>query len=62
MKKILFIIVLNLSGCVIFAQTPYHNMEKYWWYRYRLVNDFMYIGDSMGMSIPAQVRDYPNGS
>ncbi len=41
------------------AQTWYHNMEKYWWYRYRLVNDFMIIGDQCGMSVPAQKRNYP---
>jgi hypothetical protein len=33
-------------------------MEKYLWYRYRLVNDFMLIGDDCGMSIPAQKRNY----
>jgi hypothetical protein len=38
---------------------PYHNLEKYWWYRYRLINDFMYIDqfDSVGGSLPAQSRD-----
>jgi len=34
----------------------YVNLEKYWFYRYRLVEDFMLIGDGPGMSIPAQSR------
>lgn len=43
------------------AQDPkgdYHNMEKYWWYRYRLVNDFLKIGPNCGESIPAQRRSW----
>ncbi|MBX7227793.1 MAG: T9SS type A sorting domain-containing protein [Chitinophagales bacterium] len=43
----------------------YRNLEKYWFYRYRLVNDFMLIGDDPGMSIPAASRatnsDYRTG-
>jgi len=35
----------------------YKNLEKYWYYRYRLVNDFMLIGPGEGMSIPAQKRN-----
>jgi len=37
----------------------YYNMEKYWWYRYRLVNDFMKTGPDCGESIPAQRRNRP---
>ena len=60
MKKIflilpLFILIIQDTT----AQTWYSNMEKYWWYRYMLVNDFMLIGDECGMSIPAQKRNYP---
>ena len=35
----------------------YLNLEKYWYYRYKLVNDFMLIGVREGQSIPAQHRD-----
>lgn len=35
---------------------PYVNLEKYWWYRYRLVNDFMLIGEDCGESIPVSRR------
>ena len=31
----------------------YRDLQKYWWYRYRLVNDFMKIGTGIGESIPA---------
>ena len=37
-------------------QTPYQTTQKYWWYRYRLVNDFMKVGDNCGESIPASAR------
>jgi len=35
----------------------YINLQKYWYYRYKLVNDFMLIGPSEGQSIPAQKRN-----
>lgn len=38
------------------GQGWYRNYEKYWWYRYRLVNDFMKIGPNPGESIPAYLR------
>ncbi len=61
MKKILLVLLLTFSA--VFSsngQGWYHNLEKYWWYHYRLVNDFMYIdpGDGPGSSIPAQKRDH----
>ncbi|MBC7553033.1 MAG: T9SS type A sorting domain-containing protein [Taibaiella sp.] len=40
----------------------YKNLEKYWFYRYRLINDFLIIGDGAGMSIPAQRREFYNSS
>jgi len=60
--KILFaILVLFFIAIGTSAQTAYHNLEKYWWYRYRLVNDFMYVdttgNDSVGSIIPAQKRE-----
>lgn len=30
----------------------YYNLEKYWFYRYRLINDFMKIGPNCGESMP----------
>lgn len=35
----------------------YYNLEKYWWFRYRLINDFLIVGPDCGMSIPAQRRE-----
>jgi len=64
--KITITILVSFFICwpELFAQpsAAYHNMEKYWWYRYRLVNDFMYIDptDSVGSSLPAQRRDWYN--
>jgi hypothetical protein len=36
----------------------YQNLQKYWYYRYRLVNDFLFISETneAGSSIPAQQR------
>jgi len=61
MKKIIIILFIFHCPFVAICQwyTPtqsYQNLEKYWFYRYRLVNDFMLIGDGPGMSIPAQAR------
>ena len=35
----------------------YQNLEKYWYYRYKLVNDFLIMGPSEGMSTPVYRRD-----
>ncbi len=56
MKSKILITILTLVSWATTAQTPYRNVEKYWWYRYRLVNDFMKIGPECGESIPATVR------
>jgi len=61
MKKILhaLLFVFKTLNCFCQFTSPsqsYQNLEKYWFYRYRLVNDFMLIGDGPGMSIPAQSR------
>ena len=40
----------------------YKNLQKYWFYRYRLVNDYMVIGTGAGESIPCQSRDWPDAS
>jgi len=48
------------SGGTLTGGTPalwYTNLEKYWYYRYKLVNDFMYIGVNAGESLPASRRD-----
>lgn len=51
---------LTLIFCILclnaFGQGWYRNLEKYWWYRYRLVNDFMKVGPDCGESIPADYR------
>ncbi len=61
MKKSLIILLLLLYSAGLYAQrvtyyTPsmYRNLEKYWWFRYRLVNDFMKIGTECGESIPME--------
>ncbi len=60
MKKLIFIL---LSVNSLLAQTttvnPYNiskNMKKYWFYRTKLVNDFMLVGTGQGMSLPFNRR------
>ncbi len=70
MKKLILSTYIILYVVSVHAQIPdwYENMEKYWYYRYRLVNDFMLIeedGDQdsgPGMSIPASRRTRHNPS
>ena len=56
MKFRLLTLICLLAAVAGYSQTPFRNTEKYWWYRYRLVNDFMKIGDQCGESIPATTR------
>lgn len=55
--KIIFLIAVfitaNLPG---YSQGWYKNYEKYWYYRYRLVNDFMQVGPNCGQSLPGFSR------
>lgn len=39
------------------AQGNQTNLDKYWHYRYRLVNYFMVVGDGPGESLPASIRN-----
>ena len=45
MKIKLLYIIIAFFGLFndVYSQSYYHNLQKYWWYRYRLVNDFMKI-------------------
>ncbi|MBS1644911.1 MAG: hypothetical protein JST36_07735 [Bacteroidetes bacterium] len=69
MKQVNLLLVGLLISAGLYAQrvtyyTPsmYRNLEKYWWYRYRLVNDFMKIGTACGESIPMEKWDFNCGS
>jgi hypothetical protein len=57
MKKYIILIVLCCAYILpTFAQSYTQNLQRYWWYRYRLANDFIKIGDKCGESIPAGER------
>lgn len=61
MKNIVIILILlfpfsNNTG----AQSHDINHKKYWYYRSRLVNDFMKIGKGLGESLPASHRAKAN--
>ena len=58
MKKILVSLLLLCSCYTVNAQTDQINHDKYWFYRYRLLTEFMVKGESAcgkssGLSIPA---------
>jgi len=59
----LFILLLIVFQCSnVFSQTQEDvNLQKYWYYRWRLVNDFVKVGDGVGHSIPIQSRQGYNG-
>lgn len=59
----LFVLLLWYGDSRAQKATSFQNTGKYWWYRYRLVNDFMKIGDKCGESIPAseRYRTHPYG-
>lgn len=59
MRKFSVFVFSLLLGCMQIkaqSQTAFQNTQKYWWYRYVLVNDFMKIGNKCGESIPASER------
>ncbi len=55
---LLFLLYINISSSISFAQTAQanDNLKKYWYYRYRLRNDFTLMGDGQGKSIIAAQR------
>lgn len=55
MKFFLFLFILIFMS-EIFCQTPAQNFQKYQYYRQRLVNDYMLVGDCDGCSVPANIR------
>lgn len=47
---------------MVFGQTQDDiNLQKYWYYRWRLANDFLKVGEGVGHSIPIQSRQGYNG-
>lgn len=42
---------------ILQGQNNQINLEKYWHYRYRLVNYFMVVGEGNGKSLPTAVRN-----
>ncbi|OFY85694.1 MAG: hypothetical protein A3F72_12145 [Bacteroidetes bacterium RIFCSPLOWO2_12_FULL_35_15] len=55
--KILFVLTF-IHSIHVNAQTDQLNLKKYWWYHYRLVNDFLAKGDCQGCSSPMGERGY----
>jgi hypothetical protein len=60
MKKYLFLLLLLVKSVCLLAQTPQDDLKKYWYYRERLVHDFLKPGIGQGHSIPAGVRWHQN--
>lgn len=61
MKKIFILLFTAIFVFLLFsakAQSDQLNMKKYWWYHYRLLNDFMAKGDCKGCSEAMNQRAY----
>ena len=52
------IVISHISIITIFAQTPEKNLKKYWYYHYRMLNDFMVKGDCQGCSEIMNEREH----
>jgi Secretion system C-terminal sorting domain len=69
-KQLVYLYLLISITQSIKAQDPTTNLNKYWHYRYRLINYFMEIGmgkfdvdyPAEGQSIPAMVRNFSSGA
>ena len=58
--RLFFLILTSFLAIEVKSQNYTLNLQKYWWYRYRLVNDFMKVGPDFGESILSeQRRRYP---
>lgn len=60
MAKQIYFTLLCAAYLQASAQTPAQNHDKYWYYRYRLINNFLLVGDCQGCSIPAYRRGLGN--
>lgn len=56
MNRIIIILFFIFCHLEVFSQSPVENHGKYWYYRYRLNNNFVKIGDCDGCSLPAESR------
>ncbi len=61
-KKVLLILLVNFQlgvfGQLTIGPTEdYEVLEKYWYYRWRLRNDFMYTGSQPGESLPFAIKN-----
>ena len=61
--KIIITIILILATLTDFSQvnvgddTDHEILQKYWYYRWRLRNDFVFIGENQGESLPFSERN-----
>jgi len=53
-----YIVFFLLFALTANSQTPQLNLEKYWYYRNRLKNDFMIPGEGQGYNLIANERNY----
>jgi len=58
MIKKLLVILFGIIQIIGYAQTADENHEKYWFYRHRLINNFVKVGPEQGCSIPAEARGF----
>ncbi len=58
MKKIYFIFINLIFITDLFAQSPAQNLQKYWYYRERLKNNYILVDDCIGCGVTAVTRGF----
>jgi len=61
-KKIILIILFCVIQLVGYAQNIEQNQTKYWYYRNRLINNFLKVGADQGCSLPSDARGHESYS
>jgi hypothetical protein len=56
--RILFLILITTSCIYAQDQNDINNHKKYWYYKWRLNNNFVLVGDCNGCSQPASTRNF----
>jgi hypothetical protein len=57
MKRFIGLLFIGFMAIELIGQTTQQNLEKYWHYRYRLVNYFLKVGGDPGESLPIGIRN-----
>jgi hypothetical protein len=57
----LWLLLVGQSSVTLYSQTEDQNLHKYWYYRQRLINDFVVTGSDSGQSLVSGIRNLWDG-